>query len=204
MNHTETDSAIILAAGLSSRMGRDKAQLPWLGERCLAPWMTSALEEAGWQVRVVLGPHNWSWGEGALAVVRKVLNPRPEEGKSRSLQLGLEDCPDRGSVLITAVDQPRPAGLYRSLRAAANEFPDFIHLPAAGERRGHPLVIGAGCRDLLADVESRPRGMRSVLDAYPERVRKLVVPENCPHCDFNNPLDYQQALAAFIKFTSEP
>ncbi|QDU59267.1 molybdopterin-guanine dinucleotide biosynthesis protein A [Planctomycetes bacterium Pan216] len=199
MNDAEDGYAIILAAGISSRMGRDKARLPWLEGRPLVVWMARALRESGWRVRVVLGPHNWNWAESELTDFRRVLNPQPEEGKSHSLRIGLEDCPSVGSVLITAVDQPRPPSIYGRLRAIAAADPSGIHLPDRKGRGGHPVVIGAACRVLLNEIERRPMGLRDVLDEHPDKVRRFAVPDDFPHCDCNDQRGYEEALATFMK-----
>ena len=48
--------AIILAAGQSARMGREKSSLPWLEGQPLLLWMVEELSAGGWQPVVVLRP----------------------------------------------------------------------------------------------------------------------------------------------------
>lgn len=50
--------AIILAAGLSQRMGQCKASLPWAGEHTLLSYQISQLSLVGFYVIVVVGSHN--------------------------------------------------------------------------------------------------------------------------------------------------
>ena len=103
--------ALLLAAGLSQRMGALKALLPWQGTSLLA-YQASTLQSAGLNpVLVVLGhraeelkPHVPS-----DAGVRYLLNPDYLQGKTTSLKAGLRALHprDTDAVLVLNVDQPR-------------------------------------------------------------------------------------------------
>jgi molybdenum cofactor cytidylyltransferase len=109
--------AVILAAGESTRMGRDKALLPWppaapgsapSGQTFLSAAI-QALEPFSEKVIVVAGQN-----EGALAPTvyatgaSLVANPEPERGQFSSLQVGLQEVLSHGrdAAMVTLVDRP--------------------------------------------------------------------------------------------------
>jgi molybdenum cofactor cytidylyltransferase len=116
------DTAIILAAGASSRMGRPKALLEWGGQTLLARLLDTT-RQAGLAPLVVLGAH----AERLRAHVDDadaawVLNEAWREGMGRSIACGvaaLDASCERAFVLT--VDQPQvDAALLRRLQEACD------------------------------------------------------------------------------------
>src|SRR6478672_10307864 len=95
---------VILAAGASTRMGRDKALLPWPPVAEGAPAvntflgaMIDLLQAECDQVLVVAGQN----ADSLQLVVDAhnaflVLNPKPERGQFSSIQIGLREVLNRG------------------------------------------------------------------------------------------------------------
>ena len=117
MPHAPDLYAVILAAGESTRMGTDKALLPWppatpgtppTGQTFLSAAI-QALYPFSDKVIVVVGKN-----ENNLAPViyangaSLVRNPEPERGQFSSLQVGLQEVLNDGrdSAMITLVDRP--------------------------------------------------------------------------------------------------
>ncbi len=194
--------AIILAAGASDRMGRDKAALPWLGDSPLLPWMVKTLATAGWLPKVVLGPHTEPFWRDRLPGVSLCLNPHPELGKITSIQTGLRAVPPRARrILITAVDQPRPPALYRLLANLAGTSPVLV--PDNAGHRGHPVVLSAGLREELAALTETTLGLRGFLDKHRAETTLAACPAEWLRWDFNTPGAYREALAWFRANQSE-
>lgn len=131
-----TTDLIILAAGASSRMGHPKALTPIAGEPALS---RIAREAAGFRILVVVGEHENAIRDALPALdVKWIVNPRPELGRTGSLQRGLTMA--RGSgALVLPVDHPLVRGDTMRLLAARPE--DWV-VPTFGERGGHPLKLG--------------------------------------------------------------
>ena len=191
--------AIILAAGQSARMGREKSSLPWLKGQPLLLWMVEKLSAGGWQPVVVLRSEHFAFWKSALPQGCAVVNPEPERGKTTSLATGLHHVPpDAKWLLITAVDQPRPSALYRRLREAAQTHSGKILVPDRQGRRGHPVVLASSLRNQLMALDESSQGLRGLLDAHREETCRL------PDCnpawlrwDLNTPATYEEALAFF-------
>lgn len=191
-----TRHALILAAGASDRMGRDKAALPWLGGKLLLPWLVNTLESSGWTAVAVLSPRTEPFWRERLPAANLRLNPHPERGKTTSIAAGLEALEGNPSpVLITAVDQPRPPELYRRLAAAAEG--DRILIPDNDGHRGHPIVFPHRFRDELKALEEQTFGLRGFLDRHRAEATLLPCPADWQRWDFNTPGAYEEALAWF-------
>ena len=120
MTRAASFAGLILAAGDSSRMGRDKALLPWppqeTGRASSSDTFLSAaihsLSLATEFVLVVVGKN-----EAALAPIiyadgaSLVVNPDPGRGQFSSLQIGLHEVLNHGrdAVMVTLVDRPPAA-----------------------------------------------------------------------------------------------
>lgn len=186
--------AIILAAGNSTRMGRDKAFLPWVNHQPLAAWTVAAMESVGWGPVVVAGPHNFEDLAGLVGSTRVVLNPNPAAGKTGSIRCGISNLTKSiGPIMLASIDQPRPAMIYRELRAAAEMHAAQIHVPDNNGHRGHPVVFGTGARRYLETVSDAEQGLRGILDRYADSLMRWPLP-HAPW-NLNEPGTYESALA---------
>jgi len=187
--------ALILAAGASDRMGRDKAGLPWLDGELLLPWLVKTLDAAGWAPIAVVSPRTESFWRERLPEACVRLNPHPERGKTTSIAAGLQALTDKpGPVLITAVDQPRPGELYRKVALAAR---DAIVIPDHGGRRGHPIVFPQRLRAELNTLDEETLGLRGFLERHRAETTIILCPTDWQRWDFNTPGAYEEALAWF-------
>ncbi len=174
-------AAILLGAGRSRRMGRNKLALPWgnktVFERCLETLLRSDLA----QVHVVMSGESrvlrdWLVRHSAFVAgrTRCLRNPHPERGMSSSIRKGLRDLDPRiQGVLIALGDQPLLS--ERTINALIRAFTageGKIIVPFYEGRRGNPVLfdrcyIGALSR-LKGDV-----GARSVVDRHADRVTRI-------------------------------
>jgi CTP:molybdopterin cytidylyltransferase MocA len=199
MNTGTNCYAIILAAGRSDRMGREKAALPWLDGLPLLRWMAEALLAAGWEPRIVLGPQHIGGWRSLLPAEWLVLNPNPEEGKITSIAAGAANVPASAEwILISSVDQPRPPALYRRLRDEAGLCKESILVPERAGRRDHPLVLRGTLHQRLLTLSEETGGLRGLLNEEVGNVRLLT---NCTPewlgWDLNTPDAYEDALRHF-------
>ncbi len=134
-------AGVILAAGRSSRMGRDKALLRW-GETTFLGSLVSAFRLACDPVIVVLGHHAETIRPAARGA-RVVVNEGYDRGMLSSLQTGLRAVPDGAeAVVFTLVDHPglRVETLSKLIAASQESDPPLVS-PTYRGRRGHPVLI---------------------------------------------------------------
>lgn len=183
----------MLAAGLSRRMGRTKALLPYAGSTFLRTICERFREAGVADLWVVLGPDSRGAASEVPAEVpraRILDNPAPERGPLSSLRLVLAALPVETPWLMMAlVDHPAVRGdTLRALAGAA--APDRIVLPTCGGRRGHPVVFG---REVFAELRAAPdaEGARAVVRRDPRRVIEVKVEDPGILRDVDTPADFE-------------
>ena len=96
--------AVVLAGGASRRLGRPKALVPLLGGTVLSV-AVERLRAFGLETVVVAHPSLAADAQGLPC--RTVINPRPDDGRTGSLHLGLSELgPEVTEVLVCPVDRP--------------------------------------------------------------------------------------------------
>jgi molybdenum cofactor cytidylyltransferase len=149
--------AVILAAGESTRMGTDKALLPWPpvapgaapGTKTFLSAAIQSLNAFSDLVIVVAGKNEANlapvvYAEGGFLV----RNPAPEREQFSSLQVGLHEVLNRGrdAALVTLVDRPPVsaatlATLHEAF-ASATAKGKWAVVPEYQGRHGHPILVG--------------------------------------------------------------
>lgn len=186
-------AAVVLAAGLSRRMGRPKLVLPW-GTTTVIGRVASVLLEVGVSPVVVVTGGAHPLVEQALQAlpVQTAFNPRHAEDQMiLSLQIGLAKLPESvEAVLVALGDQPQIEPLvvgavmaeYRSSRAA-------IVVPSYQMRRGHPWLLDRHLWPALLAL-APPATLRDFLQAQDSLIRYLTVESASILKDLDTPEDY--------------
>ncbi|MCI8399049.1 MAG: NTP transferase domain-containing protein [Oscillibacter sp.] len=175
-------AAVIVAAGVSSRMGRFKPMLQVDG-RTMIQRVVSAMRTAGASPVVVVTGYRHEVLEEHLANegVLFVHNARYFETQMLdSLLLGLDALPeDTEKVLITPADIPlvKP----ETIQALLNAKGDFIR-PICGSSTGHPAVMSPALIQRIKDYRGGG-GLRGVIASGG------IVPTDVPVDDFGTVLD---------------
>jgi len=207
MSRAPSFAGVILAAGESSRMGRDKALLPWpaASEKSgsQGTFLSSAIRSlsAATDFVVIVAGNNEAtvapvaYAHGALVVV----NPDPSRGQFSSLQVGLREVLNRGrdAAIITLVDRP-PAAMItvQTLREAFETAEQKIWavVPEYGQKHGHPYVTG---REMMERFLREPTtgNARDVEHRYLDHIQYLPVSDPFVALNINTPEDYASLLA---------
>lgn len=180
-------AVVVLAAGNSRRFGSNKLLYEIDGkkmyERCLSV-VEKLIREVpgeraplvGWEVSVTVVTQ---YEEIAATAVSRgfeaVVNPRPQDGISSSLRLGLGANPEVDACLFTVADQPWLTGT--TLRALVLTWRDSgkgIACAAAGGIPGNPCIFSAKYFPELLALRGDTGGKR-VVRAHPEDVALLEV-----------------------------
>ncbi|MEW6112116.1 MAG: nucleotidyltransferase family protein [Thermodesulfobacteriota bacterium] len=207
MNYTV--EGVILAAGLSTRMGKPKLLLEVHGHTVLWWVVRAALVSELARVILVVGPDSKSVSAslGDLKTASRLQvtpNPQPERGMSSSLTAGLAHV-DTGSAgaLIMLGDQPGiTSAVIDDLVAAFRRDPESIVVPTVRGRRTTPVLFPRSLFPDLMGIRGDVGG-RDVLNSHPDRV---VLVETGPYyddTDMDTPADLDKLQAVLQSRTGE-
>lgn len=170
-------AAIVLAAGMSRRMGTPK-QLLRIGDKTVLQRTLENVRNSGVaQIVLVLGHAadeiEKEIGSQSINVVR---NAGYEQGMGTSLRAGIAAVnPETGGALIVLADQPfvQPATLNQLIEHHRATKAQFV-IPMFRGFRGNPVLIDRSIfpelRELAGDV-----GCRALFGSHSENIRKLEV-----------------------------
>jgi CTP:molybdopterin cytidylyltransferase MocA len=131
---------IILAAGSSSRLGRDKALIR-IGPYTLIRWLSDRVSEKGDDVTVVANEGNIREISKILPKSNVVVNNEPHKGRTGSLKIGISSIDfSRGPnyrLLVVPVDRP---GFSDSTLKRLIDSEETC-CPMREGRGGHPLLL---------------------------------------------------------------
>lgn len=187
-------TAIILAAGASTRFGRCKQLLDWEGEPMLSHVVDVALQTELDPVIVVLGCEAPKTS-AALGnrPVRTLMNWRWEQGLSTSVQTGLAGVPSQAeAALFIQGDQPLiTPDLLQSIIDRFAQTEASIVQTAHDGRRGTPVLFARRFFSELFTVTG-DEGGRSLIRRYPEEVATVNI--SAPHIlrDIDTREDYEE------------
>ena len=209
MDSTETTtySAIVVAAGLSTRMGRCKQLLPY-GKLTVIEQIVSVLLKCGLDEVVVVIGHNRQAIEAKLALwpVRSVFNPNYQSAEMlSSVQCGLSALnPERQATLIVLGDQPQlEMTVIRKLIQAHRNGGGRLIIPSYQMRRGHPIVIDqAYWPEILALPLTET--LRSVINTRADEIHYVSVDTDSVLRDMDTPEAYQRELHLLAQTKPSP
>jgi molybdenum cofactor cytidylyltransferase len=204
MGQTPAFCGVILAAGASSRMGRDKALLPWPPPAAGLAIATGTFLSAAIQlffshvdvVLVVAGKNEEAlspivYANGASLVV----NADPARGQFSSLRVGLQEVLNRGrdAAIVTLVDRPpvRP----ETMAALETAFEQAIArrkwavIPEYQGKHGHPILLG---REMLEAFlrATETSTARDVEHAHRSEIEYVPVDDPLATLNVNTPEQY--------------
>src|SRR5579863_8209002 len=187
--------ALILAAGESSRMGRDKALLTYRGSTFLEH-IVETLRNAGLeQITVVLGHHACEIQRALkLPGTQVVVNQDYHLGQTSSLQAGLRalDQQEVHCILLCLVDHPAVSvDVVKKLIAAFNQSGAPVVIPTYRGQCGHPVLLG---RQLFAQLLalSPLDGANMVVRHYREATDFVEVGDQGILIDVDEPKVYRE------------
>ncbi|MBI4310338.1 MAG: NTP transferase domain-containing protein [Chloroflexi bacterium] len=192
-------SAVLLAAGESTRMGQQKALLPWRGVTLLQHQVGMLLEAGVSEVVVVTGYRSERLRPLLQAFPRTTaaLNLRYRTGKSSSVRAGLRAIdPHAEAVLVLSVDQPRAATVVRAVIEAHAAGEALITYPSYQGKGGHPVIFSAKLLPEMLRVQESHQGLREVVERHRDSMRKVEMGDPGVLLDLNRPEDYQRAMAS--------
>jgi molybdenum cofactor cytidylyltransferase len=187
-------AAIVLAAGLARRMGRQKLLLPLRGQPLVRLAVEGILPRVD-EVVVVTGHEALAVREALAGLpVRFAHNPRPEDGQASSIAVGMRALPaSTRAVLVVLGDQPDlPPSVAAALIAAWRRTGKPVVAPLYRGTQANPVLFGAAVFGELAAITGEG-GARAVVQSRPERVEWVAFDLPVP-VDVDTPEDYAKLM----------
>lgn len=189
-------AAVLLAAGVSRRMGEDNKLLAELDGEAMVHRAARILLESGLGLHVVTG-HQREQIEAALAglAITLVHNPHYETGQQTSVRAGLAALAGNCEAAIVALgDQPllEVADIEALIAAFARSSRDRFIVPYFAGERGNPVVIPRAILDELGGQPHDP-SLKRLTDYFPDRIERFEAEND----HFTQDIDTAEALAEF-------
>jgi molybdenum cofactor cytidylyltransferase len=192
--------AVVLAAGLSTRMGRPKPLLPLPGGDTFVSKIVRSFLEAGVDDVVVVLGHEADAVAAQLiesgVAARFVINESYATGQLSSVLRGLNaiDRPGVRAMLLTLVDVPLvSAATIRAVvdRYKATQAP--IVRPVRGDEHGHPVLIDRSLFGLIRTADTSA-GIKPVVRAHVSAAGDVPVDDAGAFVDIDTPAAYERVL----------
>ena len=204
-------TAILLAAGLSKRLGRNKLLLPLGDETVIRKTAKAVLTGAVSEVILVTG-HEEALVKQAVKDldVRFKHNPSYAQGQSTSMVAGVEAAPEAtGAYLFVLGDQPllTPGIVNDMISLYETSRPDaLVVAPAFEGRRGNPALFSAALKDELLQASGDAGGRRIIQRLEKESPERIVfhhLPNDDIFLDIDTEEDYEFMLRKFPETSYE-
>ena len=188
--------AIVLAAGASTRMKKQKLLLPFNGKTIIETVIQNILADLGNNILVVLGSHHLEIKNqiGKLPV-KTCMNQNYAEGMLSSVICGFRALPaEADAALVFLGDQPQiPGEVTRLVIEAWQNSGKGIIIPITNGRRGHPVLIETKYKSEIEKLNPE-KGLRQLMEKFAEDVFEAEC--NLPEIlrDIDTPEEYSREI----------
>ncbi|MCC6188493.1 MAG: nucleotidyltransferase family protein [Anaerolineales bacterium] len=196
MTNPGTVSAIVVAAGLSSRMGQNKLLLPFDGRTVIEHIVSVLLESPVDEVLVVTGHQHEALAQRLAAwPVRLVFNPDYAQGEMlSSVQAGLRAAAGAAALLALGDLPTLERGVIARIVAAYRLGLGSLVFPSYQMRRGHPLLVDRSHWTAILALGGE-QNLRGYFRSVPAGIHHVAVDSPAVLHDMDTPEQYQRVLA---------
>lgn len=182
---------VILAGGMSRRMGRNKLELEIDGKPIIKIVIENAKKSKLKDIIIVCGKYDIETD------LIKINNPRFEEGMSTSIIKGMENYQGEG-VIILLGDMPYVDNeIIDLLIDSFTNTKKNIVVPINKGKKGNPVIIGAKYfKDLLDNTGDK--GARNIINENSEDVEWVEINSNAIFLDIDDEESYFQSSKSIM------
>ncbi len=199
----EVICALILAAGLSTRMGEFKQLMELRGKTVLENTVDSALEGGADSVLVVTGYHAGETEKVLAGYGDRVSAVRNEQFATtdmmQSIKVGVSALPECSAFFLLPGDMPVvSSATFRALRQAARTMDAQVIFPTLdGYRKHPPLIRQSLIPEILAFNEDG--GLRRLWERHKQNIATVPVDDPGVWIDLDTQKDYKNCKQKYEK-----
>ena len=184
-------TAVVLAAGASSRMGEQKLLLQLDGEPIIRRTVRQVCNAGLDDVLVVVGFEHEKVLQALEGLpIRHAINPAYQEGMGSSFRTAIEHIGDSEAALFALADQPFVTSAhYQSILDTFSQQKPAIVSVRYGDVTAPPHMFS---RELFPELAALVHGARPVLERHTDRRIVLQFPAELLQ-DIDTPDDYEVA-----------
>ena len=189
-------SGILLAAGLSSRMGEPKQLLPF-GESTIVETVVDSMLGAKFNEIIVVVGHCAAEIREQLGTrpIKIVFNPDYREGMLTSAQTGIRTLQGSDAFALMLVDQPFiTSELIDQVVDGYVQTDKGITLPSYDYKRGHPVIFDQRYANEILALDAGSGGVRTLFKKYSDDIHYVTVDSDRVLRDIDYREDYERAL----------
>jgi len=188
--------AIILAAGASTRMNRQKLLLPFNGKTIIETVVENVARSVSSNILVVLGSHREQIRKQIVNYnVKFCVNENYLDGMLSSVICGFRTLPEEAkATLIFLADQPQiPSPVTDLVIETWQKSGKGIVIPTFNGRRGHPVLIETRYKTEIEKLDPE-KGLRVLAEKFKNDVYEVEcsIPEILR--DIDTPEDYENEI----------
>jgi len=179
-------NAIVMASGLSKRMGQNKLFLDFKGKKIYQHTL-ELMKKLDLNKVIIVSSYQEILDDAKEMGFTSVFNEDNEIGKSSSIKLGVAECDDEAMMFFVA-DQPLlTEETCKNLIDTFCKSP-LITYPVVNDRRGAPVIFPNSFKEPLSNLKDDQGGM---ILAYNQEVNKVEISDESELLDIDTVKTYE-------------
>lgn len=193
--------AIVLAAGKSTRMKKQKLLLPFKGQTIVETVIQKIIPVLKSNIVVVLGSHhNEIKRKISNLQVETCFNKNFENGMLSSVICGFSNLPeDAEAAMVFLGDQPQiSTEAAQKVADVWNQSKNGIVIPTFNGKRGHPVLIETKYKSAINNLDPN-KGLRQLMEENENDIAEVEIEAPEILRDIDTPEDYEYEIKKEVK-----
>lgn len=158
-------TAIIMASGLSKRMGENKLLLKYK-DKTIIEYVLDEVSKVDFKEVIVVSSYNEIKEISKKYNFKYIENKKNYIGQSESIKLGINNSKESLGYMFFVGDQPLIDSKYiNKMIEVFNESKDFIIIPRYKDKKGNPVIFPKSKRGELLRLKEDEKGKKVITNS---------------------------------------
>lgn len=158
-------TAIIMASGLSKRMGENKLLLKYK-DKTIIEYVLDEVSKVDFKEVIVVSSYNEIKEISKKYNYKYIENKKNYIGQSESIKLGINNSKESLGYMFFVGDQPLIDSKYiNKMIEVFNESKDFIIIPRYKDKKGNPVIFPKSKRGELLRLKEDEKGKKVITNS---------------------------------------